>query len=152
MAAFGLRTAGVALLAAWAAESLLRRRLRQAVARGGRRWRASAPGRCTSRGVKSDPAFAEPAYPYQRADYQFYNVGYVENMSYMDPFRPELGRASARQLAARVWTNVRGMPLSLGEAATLHRGWLVGEVSRVRERFPRARDPRTGPSRPRWCS
>jgi len=92
-------------------------------------------------GVKSDPAFARPAYAYQRADYQFYNVGYLENMSYLDPFRPELGRASPRDFAARVWTNIRGMPMSLGEAATLHRGWLVGEIVRVRERFPWAAIP-----------
>jgi hypothetical protein len=62
-------------------------------------------------------------------------------MSYLDPFRPELGRASARDVAVRVWANVRGMPMSLGEAATLHRGWLVGEVARVRERFPWAAIP-----------
>lgn len=141
VAAFGLRTAGVALLAAWTVESLLRRRFRQALARGGTAVAVLAAWQAYVASVKSDPAFSAPAYAYQRADYQFYNVGYLENMSYVDPFRPELGRASARDLAARVWTNVRGMPMSLGEAATLHRGWLVGEVNRVRERFPRAPIP-----------
>ena len=110
VAAYGLRAAGVALLAAWTAESLLRRRCRQAVARGGRRWSMLGAWQVYVAQVKSDPAFAEPAYAYQRADYQFYNVGYVENMAYMDPFRPELGRATARQLAARVWTTYRGCP------------------------------------------
>jgi hypothetical protein len=141
LAAYGLRTAGVALLAAWTAESLLRRRFRQAVVRGGTAMAMLGAWQVYVAHVKSDPAFAQPAYTYQRAEYQFYNVGYLENMSYVDPFRPELGRATARQLAARVWTNVRGMPLSLGEAATLHRGWLVGEVNRVRERFPLAPIP-----------
>jgi hypothetical protein len=136
LAAFGLRTAGVALLAAWTAESLLQRRFRQALARGGTAVAIVAAWQVYVASVKSDPAFAKPAYAYQRADYQFYNVGYWENMSYLDPFRPELGRASARDVAVRVWANVRGMPMSLGEAATLHRGWLVGEVARVRERFP----------------
>jgi hypothetical protein len=141
LAAFGLRTAGVALLAAWTAESLLRRRFGQALARGGMAVAIVASWQTYVAGVKSDPAFAQPAYAYQRADYQFYNVGYLENMSYRDPFQPELGRASGRDFAARVWTNVRGMPLSLGETATLHRGWLVGEVARVRERFPWAAIP-----------
>ena len=136
LSAYGLRTAGIALLAAWTAESLLHRRFRQALARGGTAVAMLAAWQAYVAGVKSDPAFAEPAYAYQRADYQFYNVGYLENMSYVDPFRPELGRATAREFAARVWTNVRGMPMSLGEAATLHRGWLVGEVVRVKERFP----------------
>ncbi len=49
LAAFGLRTAGVALLAAWTAESLLRRRFGQALARGGVRWRSWRPGRRTWR-------------------------------------------------------------------------------------------------------
>jgi hypothetical protein len=141
LSAYGLRTAGIALLAAWTAESLLHRSFRQALARGGTAVVILAAWQAYVAGVKSDPAFAEPAYAYQRADYQFYNVGYLENMSYVDPFRPELGRATARQFAARVWTNVRGMPMSLGEAATLHRGWLVGEVVRVKERFPRAPIP-----------
>jgi hypothetical protein len=141
LAACGLRTAGVALLAAWTAESLVGRRFRQALARGGTAVAIVAAWLVYVGGVKSDPAFAKPAYAYQRADYQFYNVGYLENMSYLDPFRPELGRASARDLAARVWTNVRGIPMSLGEAATLRRGWLVGEVTRVRERFPWAAIP-----------
>ena len=141
VAAFGLRTAGVALLAAWTAESLLHLRLRQALARGATAAAVVLGWQAYVAGVKSDPAFTQPAYEYQRADYQFYNVGYLENMSYIDPFRPELGRASARDFAARVWTNVRGMPVSLGEAATLHRGWLVGEVVRFRERFPRAAIP-----------
>jgi hypothetical protein len=131
----------VALLAAWTVESLLHRRFRQALARGITAVVAVGAWQAYVASVKSDPAFSAPAYDYQRADYQFYNVGYLENMSYLDPFRPELGRASARDLAGRVWTNVRGMPMSLGEAATLHRGWLVGEVNRVRERFPGAPIP-----------
>jgi len=141
VAAFGLRTAGVALLAAWTVESLLRRRLRQALARGATAVAVLGTWQAYVASVKSKPAFAAPAYAYQRADYQFYNVGYLENMSYVDPFRPELGRAAARDFAARVWTNVRGMPMSLGEAATLHRGWLVGEVNRVREHLPWAPIP-----------
>jgi hypothetical protein len=143
VAAFGLRTAGIALLGAWTLESALRLRFRQAVARG----MVAATAVLTWQGyvaeVKSHPSFTRPAYAYQRADYQFYNVGYLENMSYVDPFRPELGRVSARGMARRMWQNLRAIPVSLGEAATLHRGWLVGEVVRVRERFPWADIPET---------
>jgi hypothetical protein len=139
--AFGLRTAGVALLAAWTAESVLRRRYRQAVIRGATAVAVLGAWQGYVARVKSDPAFARPAYAYQRADYQFYNVGYLENLSYVEPFRPELGRVTARQLAARVWTNMRGMPMRLGEAATVQQEWLVGVVNRVRERLPQAPIP-----------
>jgi hypothetical protein len=134
--AFGLRTAGVALLGAWAAEGLLRRRYRQAALRGGVALLAVGGWQAYTASIKSSPAYTHPAYPYQRADYQFYNVGYLENLSYIDPFKPELGRASGRQWAARIWTNLVGMPISLGEAASLHRGWWKGEANRIEERIP----------------
>lgn len=136
VATYGLRTAGVALLAAWVMESLLRRRFRQAAARGATAIVAVGLWQGYVAMVKSRPTYDQPAYAYQRADYQYYNVGYAENMAYVDPFRPELGRASTRQLANRVWTNLKVIPTSIGEATTLHRGWLVGEVNRVRERLP----------------
>ena len=52
--------------------------------------------------VKASPTYAHPAYAYQRAGYQFYNVDYAENMSYVDPFRPELGRVTGRKAMNRV--------------------------------------------------
>jgi hypothetical protein len=134
--AFGLRTAGVALLGAWAAESLLHRRFHQALVRGGVGLAAVAGWQAYVHQVKADSAFSHPSYSYQRAGYQFYNVGYIENMAYVDPFRPELGVATGRDLAARLATNLSGIPVTLGEAATLQRGWLVGEVVRLREHFP----------------
>ena len=57
-------------------------------------------------------------------------------MSYVDPFRPELGRASARQWASRLWANARIMPSSLGEAVSQHRGWWRGEANRIEEQLP----------------
>jgi hypothetical protein len=41
----------------------------------------------------------------------------------------------------RLGTNLRAMPTALGEAATLQRGWFVGEAARVRERFPALTPP-----------
>jgi hypothetical protein len=113
-AAFLLRSAGVALLGAWIADNLLRRQWRRALASvivsavcvGG--WQVYVWH------VKRDPLYVQPAYPYQRAAYQFYNVGYVENLLYVDPFKPELGRISARDFAARVGGNFRVLPARLG--------------------------------------
>lgn len=139
--AFGLRTAGVALLAAWAGESLLTRRWRRAAIRVAVAAVAVGSWQAYVGQVKSDPEFTRPSYSYQRAAYQYYNVGYLENMAYVDPFRPELGLAGRRELADRLGTNLRAIPTALGEAATLQRGWLVGEVARVRERFPALAPP-----------
>jgi hypothetical protein len=132
--AFGLRTAGVALLIAWAAESFLRRRWRETGVRLAVGVLAVGSWQLYVRHVKSSPEFSRPAYSYQRAAYQFYNVGYAENMAYVDPFRPELGLAGRAQLLERLGTNLQGIPVGLAEAATLQRGWFVGEVARVRER------------------
>ena len=134
--AFGLRTAGVALLAAWAAQSLLHQRWREAAVRLFVAVAAVGGWQVYVHHVKAGAEFSSPAYPYQRAAYQFYNVGYVENMSYVDPFRPELGLAGKRDLAQRLGTNLQAIPTAVGEAATLERGWLIGEVKRVRERLP----------------
>jgi hypothetical protein len=141
VAAFGLRTAGVALLVAWAAQSLLRRRWRAAASRVAVGVAAVGSWQAYVHHVKSGVEFAQPAYSYQRAAYQFYNVAYAENMSYVDPFRPELGMAGRQDLLDRLGTNLRAIPTALGEAATLQRGWFVGEVARVRERFPTLAPP-----------
>ena len=141
VAAFGLRTAGVALLVAWAAERLLRRRWREAGVRLAVGLLAVGSWQVYVRHVKSSPEFTRPAYAYQRAAYQFYNVDYADNMAYVDPFRPELGLAGRVELLNRLGTNLKGIPVGLGEAATLQRGWLVGEVTRVRERWPALTPP-----------
>jgi hypothetical protein len=141
VAAFGLRTAGVAVLGTWAAQSLLHRRWSEAAVRLAIGAIAVAGWQAYVHQVKSGAEFSRPAYSYQRAAYQFYNVGYVENMSYVDPFRPELGTVGRRDLVDRLGTNLQAIPTALGEAATLQRGWFVGEVARVRERLPAVAPP-----------
>jgi hypothetical protein len=135
LAAYGLRSAGIALLGAWVAESLIRRRMREGAARGAVAAAAMLTWQGYTAHVKTAPAFAHPAYAYQRADYQFYNVGYAENMWYVDPFRPELGRVAVRGLLARIATNLRGMPMTLGEGVSVHRGWWRGEVDKLNGRL-----------------
>lgn len=138
IAAYGVRSAGIALLGTWVAESLLRRRFRQAVVRGGVAAAAVLAWVGYTGRVKADPAYSRPAYTYQRAGYQFYNVSYAENLSYVDPFQPELGRVTGRETLDRVLTNVRGMPMTLGEGVSVHRGWWRGEVDKINQRLPGA--------------
>lgn len=135
VAAYGVRSAGIALLAAWVAESLVRRRVRQAVVRGAVMAGAVLAWMTYTAHVKASPAFSRPAYEYQRAGYQFYNVDYAENMSYVDPFRPELGRVSRHEALNRVLNNLRGMPMTLGEGVSVHRGWWHGEVEKLNQRL-----------------
>ncbi len=118
-AAFLLRSAGVALLAAWVADSLLRRRwgaaaLRAAVALAPfLAWQAHV-GR-----VERSDEYQRPAYAYQRAPYLFYNVSYAQNiLKLKDPFAPELGPLTRGDVARRVLHNAALMPITLGEILT----------------------------------
>ena len=119
--AFLLRTSGLALLAAWVVDNVMRRQWRQAVIAmllsalcvGG--WQAYVWQ------VKTDPAYANPAYLYQRAAYQFYNVGYLENLQYIDAFQPELGKIGLFDLAARIGGNLPRLAIRIGETVTANR-------------------------------
>ncbi|HEX7786113.1 MAG TPA: hypothetical protein VF653_07825 [Methylomirabilota bacterium] len=118
VAAYLLRTMGIALLAAWVLDALLDRRFRAAAIRAAAAavpvlgWQAYVAH------VERSPAYTHPAYAYQRADYLFYNVSYARNVSLRDPFKPEEGRLSARDLARRLLVNLKHMPTSLGGAAS----------------------------------
>ena len=68
--------------------------------------------------VQATQEYLQPAYEYQRAPYQFNNVSYTENISLLDPFRPELGRISAGAFMHRVAKNVLAFPRSVGEAVS----------------------------------
>ncbi len=121
--AYLLRSAGMALMIAWVADGLLRRRLRQA---GLRVLMCLVPIVCWQvyiGQVKSSDEYDRPAYPYQRADYQNYNVGYVENILLVDSFAPELGRVSAAQFAGRLLANAARVPILIGEAVSADRGF-----------------------------
>lgn len=125
VAAFLLRTAGVALLGAWALDNLLRRQGRRAafaaavalVTVGG--WLAYVAS------LKHDAAYVHPAYPYQRAPYQFYNVSYIDNLLYVDPFAPELGRVTLRTFAERVGSNLALLPEMVSNILSADRQYWV---------------------------
>lgn len=117
-AAVLLRTAGAALLAAWVGEALLRRRWRQGLARGAVALLPLVAWQAHVARVQAGDEWRAPAYEYQRAPYQFNNVTYRDNVSLLDPFRPELGRLTAGDLAARLVAHAARMPLALGETVS----------------------------------
>lgn len=118
IAGYLLRTMGLALLAAWVGESLLARRFRQAAARAAIALAPIVLWQAYVERVRSGPEYAAPAYAYQRAPYQYYNVSYAENAALIDPFKPELGRASPGDLVERLLANLRLLPSRLGEAVS----------------------------------
>jgi hypothetical protein len=112
-----LRTAGIALLVVWVADSLVRRRFRQGALRAAAAALPVLAWQTYTARVSNSHAYHEPAYPYQRAPYYYANVTYGENSWLVDPFQPELGRTSPRDLAARVGGNLLVIPRSIGESA-----------------------------------
>ena len=114
--AFLLRSSGIALLAAWVGESLLQKRFRVTLLRFILALIPVAIWLGYIAHVKSSVEYAHPAYLYQRAPYQYYNVGYVENLMYVDPFIPELGRLTPNLMLQRIVRNLQYMPVRWGEA------------------------------------
>ncbi len=121
VAAFLLRTLGIALLAAWVAEALLRKQWARAAIRAGVAlvpfflWQGYVAH------VRSDASYVHPAYAYQRAGYMNYNVSYAENMSLIDPFVPELGKHTLSTRLRLLARNAAEMPATLGEMVSTRR-------------------------------
>jgi hypothetical protein len=124
--AYALRTVGLALLAAWVAESVLERRPRRAAAR---LVAAAIPvlgWYLYIHSVEAQSEYAKPAYAYQRAAYVYYNVSYARNMAFVDPFAPERGRITPAGFARRSVEHLGRMPTVLGEAVS-SAPWLWGQ-------------------------
>lgn len=124
-ACYLLRSVGIALLAAWVGESLLRRRYKEMVFRAALALVPLLAWQGYIVHVKSSLQYEEPAYLYQRAAYQFYNVGYLENIAYVDPFTPELGKVTPGLMATRIARNLASMPESWGEAVSVRAEWSI---------------------------
>lgn len=114
-AGFLLRTAGLALLAAWVLQALVQRRWWLAVGRGALALLPIIAWQAYVLRVRASEQYAHPAYEYQRAPYQYYNVSYAENVGLLDPFRPELGRMKIDAFVARLATNLPTLLEALGE-------------------------------------
>lgn len=128
---FLVRSAGLALLAAWICDAALRRHWRVAALRALLSAVPFAAWQLHVSQVRRSAEYTHPAYAYQRAPYQFYNVTYAENIALIDPFRPELGKATARDLVRRFAVNVAAIPSALGEAVSATLGfwrWGLNEL------------------------
>jgi len=121
IAAYGLRTAGISLLAAWVVEALLKRKFRVAAPRLVLLLVVVAGWQFYIRSVETEPAYSQPAYAYQRADYLFYNVSYSRNVFLKDPFSASSGRASITEITGRSLSNFAQLPVRLGVAVTSNR-------------------------------
>jgi hypothetical protein len=118
-AAYLLRTAGIALLVAWIAESLIRRRFRQAAIRAVVSALPILFWQGQIRRVTGSEEYRHPTFSYQRADYYYPNVTYGQNSRLIDPFRPELGQAGLSDLGTRLVQNVAAIPAPLAESAVV---------------------------------
>ena len=133
-AAYLLRTAGIALLGAWIAESVLRRRFREAAVRACLAAVPVVAWQAYVVGVTGSAEYRQPAYEYQRAAYQYYNVSYAENLSLVDPFQTELGHVTPSILTHRLVTNLLVLPDSIGEAVSSPIGlwsWMLDTARRT---------------------
>lgn len=131
VAAFMLRSAGIALLAAWVGEAVFRGKFGQALLRAAVAVLPVLAWHAYLNNVTSSDEYRQPAYAYQRAAYQYYNVPYAENIQLVDPFRPELGKATREELGRRALRNLREVPPGLGQAVTAQDEfwkWLLGKA------------------------
>jgi hypothetical protein len=134
--AFLLRTAGIALFAAWIVESLAKKRFKRAAVR---LLISAVPILCWNvyvSHVERSPSYKNPVYPYQRAPYLNHNVSYATNLSLEDSFSPGFSKATAPQLAKRFWQNFRGIALILGEAVSESRDYWKYRFQIRDKRFP----------------
>jgi hypothetical protein len=126
-----LRTAGVALLAAWVGEAVFRGKFGQALMRAAVAVLPVLAWHSYIHQVTASDEYRQPAYAYQRAAYQYYNVPYAENIQLVDPFTPELGKATRAQLGQRMMRNLQEIPPGLGQAVTAQDEfwkWLLGKA------------------------
>jgi hypothetical protein len=120
-AGFLLRTAGVALLAAWVLEALVRCRWRLALVRGFFSILPVIAWQSYVARVTHSYEYNHPAYAYQRAAYLMYNVGYAENIGLIDPSHPGWRNMRLSGLAKNLRANTRPLIESFGEAISTSR-------------------------------
>ncbi len=130
-AGFLLRTAGVTLLATWVLQSLLQREFLRAALRAGLALAVVGGWFAYISAVRHGPEYTHPAYAYQRAPYQMYNVSYGENFWMAETLRPEAGRLSGPTLLARVSSGLGKAAIAWGESVSIGRNWWRGEIDRI---------------------
>ncbi len=137
VAAYALRTAGTALLAAWVGESIIRRDFKRAALRAAVSAAAVFGWMSYISAVESGAQYKNPAYEYQRANYLYYNVSYTKNIFlFKDPFEPESGPASLADIAVRFLSNLKLMPLALGEMVSTGASLWEAEWAKLNQLSP----------------
>jgi hypothetical protein len=117
-AAYLVRTAGVALIAAWIGEAAFRRQWRATIVRAVIGATPVLVWQAYVHSVENSYEYQHPAYAYQRADYQFHNVSYAKNLALLDAFAPEQGKVTPAYVAKRFARNLIAMPETFGECVT----------------------------------
>ena len=151
VAAYSMRTAGVALLAAWVAEGLLKCTKTQAAFRLLVSLLAVLGWQYYVHYVESGQQFRCPAYEYQRADSMYYNTSYARNASLVDPFVPSKGHLTPVTMTKRFVHNLVRMPRTLGEAVSPRLDyWKVTLPVSRQDQTWRCVDYLSGADRPRF--
>ncbi len=132
---FLLRTAGIALLAAWVLEAFVRRQWRTMFLRGAVALVPVIAWQSYVAHVRASDEYAHPAYQYQRAPYQYYNVSYAENALLLDPFRPELGRVTGKTIVRRLAANIPNMVEAVGQAVSTTKVQWVRVLSKTERKL-----------------
>jgi len=134
VAAYLFRTAGLGLMLAWVGEPLLRFRFRSASIRAIICLLPVAAWNGYIAQVERSPEYIQTSYSYQRADFMFYNVSYRRNAMLKDPYSPDAGKVSLRELLTeRLLPNLVALPAALGQALTSQRAfWEMNELAAAR--------------------
>ncbi len=137
IAAYLLRSLGVALLAAWVAEALFRAQFRRAGVRLAVAVLPIIAWQAYVHSVETSPEYLHPAYAYQRDASMFNNVSYAKNMKLKDPFRPDEGNCTAGDYLYRIFQNALFMPSSLGQSVTAREGFYKGKIKSINQSLGR---------------
>lgn len=135
--AYSLRTVGLAGLAVWVLESVIRRRFKQAALRATLALLPVASWQMYVAATERSHEYRRPAYEYQRAPYLFYNVSYARNIALRDPFTPEKGPV---RIERRVVRNALAVPVHFGETLSASSGYFDMWIHAVTGDGP-VRDP-----------
>jgi hypothetical protein len=131
LVAFLLRSAGITLLAVWAAAPLRRHRLGQALLRIGLAASVVLAWQGYIAWVKAEPEYATPAYSYQHAVYQYYNIPYADGFMLINRQKPEAGFATLADLGMRVGVALQDLAIGWGESVSIGYEWYAGEIAKV---------------------
>jgi len=135
--AYAMRTAGIALLAAWVLDSAFRKNFKTAAVRSMVSAIAVFSWLFYISAVESGEQYKRPAYEYQRAAYLFYNVSYTRNVFGLKHMNAsETDPPSVTDIGVRFLHNVVLMPRSLGESISSQKNLWKSEWETVSRLSP----------------